>query len=189
VACLKIKLPNALCVLELMVHLHFQALYYYINENWISTLPHWDPLHGTQNEPCSAKFVYNAYGFQIGEPPSSTLRVFFTSPKHHLEFTKLAEIIETKGLKVLWNVKTRWISLLQSLNRVGKENKTLFVKMAIDNANVELAKAKLLNLCDIDMIFGLPCILPMFKFVNSLIKFAQGRGIFVCDYIATIKIC
>jgi hypothetical protein len=86
-------------------------------------------------------------------------------------------------------VKTRWISLLQSLNRVGKENKTLFVKMAIDNANVELAKAKLLNLCDIDMIFGLPCILPMFKFVNSLIKFAQGRGIFVCDYIATIKIC
>jgi hypothetical protein len=31
----------------------------------------------------------------------------YSSPKHHLEFTKLVEIIETKGLKVFQNMKTR----------------------------------------------------------------------------------
>ncbi len=37
---------------------------------------------------------------------------FSTSPKRHLEFTKLVEIVETKGLKVIQNVKTRWINML-----------------------------------------------------------------------------
>jgi len=36
---------------------------------------------------------------------------------------------------------------------------------------------------------GLLCILPMLKFINVLMKFAQGTYVFVCDYIAIVKIC
>ncbi len=55
--------------------------------------------------------------------------------------------------------------------------------MATNSANEELAKANFLNLCDIHMILGLPCILPMLEFVNGRMKFAQGKDVFVCDYI------
>jgi hypothetical protein len=53
-------------------------------------------------------------------------------PKRHLEFTKLAEIVETEGLKILNNVKTRWISLLEPLKRVLGEYKTLIAKICED---------------------------------------------------------
>jgi hypothetical protein len=48
---------------------------------------------------------------------------FFTSPKDHLEFPKLAKIVEIIGLKVFPKVKTRWINMLQPLKCVGKEYK------------------------------------------------------------------
>ncbi len=40
---------------------------------------------------------------------------FFRSPNCYLEFTNLVEIVEIKGLKVLRNVKTSWISMLAPL--------------------------------------------------------------------------
>jgi acetyl/propionyl-CoA carboxylase alpha subunit len=80
-------------------------------------------------------------------------------------------------------------SMLQPLKQVGKEYKTLIAKMTTNSANVESAKANLLNLCDIDMILGLPCILPMLESMNGLMKFVQGKDIFVCDYIIAVKIC
>jgi hypothetical protein len=75
--------------------------------------------------------------------------------------------------------------MLLPLKWVGKEYKTLINKLATNNAGVELTKANLLNMCDIDMILGLPCILPMLEFVNGLMKFAQSRNVFVwlhCNY-------
>jgi hypothetical protein len=33
-------------------------------------------------------------------------------PKRHLEFTKLAEIMEIKDNKILRNIKVRWISII-----------------------------------------------------------------------------
>jgi hypothetical protein len=36
---------------------------------------------------------------------------FAHNPNRHLEFTMLIEMMETKGLKMFKNVKTRWISL------------------------------------------------------------------------------
>ena len=54
---------------------------------------------------------------------------FLHLPKWHLEFTKLTEIVETKGLKIMNNVKTRWISLLEPLKYVLDKYKTLIVKM------------------------------------------------------------
>jgi hypothetical protein len=54
---------------------------------------------------------------------------------------------------------------------LGNSTRFFIIKMAIDYSLVELAKANLLNSCDIDMILGLPCILPMLKFVNVLLNF------------------
>jgi hypothetical protein len=62
--------------------------------------------------------------------------------------------------------------MLQPLKWVGKKYKTFIAKMATNNANVESAKTNLLNLCDIHMILGLPCILPMLESLNGLMKFA-----------------
>jgi hypothetical protein len=98
-------------------------------------------------------------------------KYFSSSPECHLEFYKLAKVVKTEGLKVLQNVKTIWISMLQPLKWVGEEYKTFIAKMATNNANVESPKANFLNLCDIHMILGLPCILPMLKSMNGLVKF------------------
>jgi hypothetical protein len=121
---------------------------------------------------------------------------FSHSPKRHLEFTKLAEIVETKGLKILNNVKTRWISLLEPLKRVLGEYKTLIAKMCEDAAVkdpepkvTEKAKHNLDLLCDVGTLLALPCILPLLESVDSLMRFAQSRDIFVSDYVATVKIC
>jgi hypothetical protein len=40
---------------------------------------------------------------------------FSSSPKQHLEFTKLLEFVKTRGLKILQNVKTFWISFIRAL--------------------------------------------------------------------------
>jgi hypothetical protein len=77
--------------------------------------------------------------------------------------------------------------MLQPLKWVGKEYKTFIAKMATKSVYMELAKANFLNLCDIHMILGLPCILPMLEFVNGLMKFVQSKDVFVCDYIAALK--
>ena len=56
----------------------------------------------------------------------------FQGPKWHLEFTKLTEVVETKGLKILNKVQTRWTSLFEPLKRISGEYKTLIVKFAQD---------------------------------------------------------
>jgi hypothetical protein len=89
------------------------------------------------NKPCTAKLVFHVDGVQIGESPSIILCVFLQFPKHHLGFTKLAKIVETKGLKVLHNVNTRWINMLAFLKRVRKDYKTLFAKMVVNSGIVE----------------------------------------------------
>jgi hypothetical protein len=58
--------------------------------------------------------------------------LFSTSSKCHLEFTKLDEVVETEGLKILNKIHTRWISLLEPLKRISGEYKTLIVKFAQD---------------------------------------------------------
>jgi len=80
--------------------------------------------------------------------------------------------VETKELKVLWNVKMRWINMLAPLKQVGKLYKTLIVKMATNNGYVEPTKAQLVIMCDIGTILGLPCVLPMLESINALMKFA-----------------
>jgi hypothetical protein len=75
------------------------------------------------------------------------------------------------------------------LKKVGKKYRTLIAKMAINNSIVKATKANLVNLRDVGTILGLPCVLPMLESIDVLMKFVQVKDVFVCDYIATIKIC
>ncbi len=42
-------------------------------------------------------------------------------------------------------------------------------------------------MCDVELILGLTCILPLLRCVHMLIKIVQGRDIFVCDFVESIK--
>jgi hypothetical protein len=50
----------------------------YFNGNLTNVLPHWDPLYGTQNQPCNSSLsIINAYGFKIKGFPSTIIWIFF----------------------------------------------------------------------------------------------------------------
>ncbi len=57
---------------------------------------------------------------------------FSESPKRHLEFTKLVQVMETKGAKILKNVKACWISMLFFARCVTAKYKILLMKMTFD---------------------------------------------------------
>jgi hypothetical protein len=63
---------------------------------------------------------------------SVTHAYFGKSPKRFAEFQQLAELTETKGLKMLRNVKTRWVSLIEPLRRLLSEYRSLIYKMTAD---------------------------------------------------------
>ncbi len=119
-----------------------------------------------------------------------TLHSYFAhSPKRHLEFTKLVEMLKTKGNKIFQNVKTRWISMLSLAKRLMAEYKTLLVKVELNRPTNQQAKQNHEHLCDLQILLVLVCNLPLLEFVHALIKFAQMWDVFVCDLVAVIKVC
>lgn len=51
------------------------------------------------------------------------------------------------------------------------------------------AKLNYEHLCDMQILLVLTCILPLLEYVHALVKFAQMQDMFVCDLVATIKVC
>jgi hypothetical protein len=74
------------------------------------------------------------------------------SPKRCNKFQKLAEIVETSGIKILQNV-------------LG-EYKTLIVKMAQDVAEESKVAHNLCLLCDVHTLLALPCLMPLLESIN-----------------------
>ncbi len=68
------------------------------------------------------------------------------------------------------------------------EYKTPIVKMSHDSVLVVQVRFNLYLFCDLHILMGLFCLLPLLEVVNALIKFAQGKDIFICDFVAVIKI-
>jgi hypothetical protein len=89
------------------------------------------------------------------------------SPKKVLKFENLAKTLETKGLKLLCNNKTYWISMLNPLKHVLREYKSLVVKMHMDAPKNKLVTKKLNMFYDLKLVFGLPCIFPMLEMVHT----------------------
>jgi hypothetical protein len=75
----------------------------------------------------------------------------------------LAEVIESKGLKFLKNIKMKWISILASFKQMVKEYKTSVVKMNDDVVSNEVINNNYELLYDVETILGLTCVLPMLE--------------------------
>jgi hypothetical protein len=136
----------------------------------------------------AVKHLSNLSMVQKIEKLLQSLYSYFNAfPKRCNEYQKLTEIMEISGLKILQNVTTRWISLLEPLKRVLDEYKTLIVKMAQDSAEESKTTLNLRLLCDVHTLLALPCLMPMLESVNQLIEFAHSRSVFVTDYINAVK--
>ncbi len=44
-------------------------------------------------------------------------------------------------------------------------------------------------LCEIHLLLGLACVLPLMESMQSLFKFAHKKDIFICDFITMMKVC
>ncbi len=98
-----------------------------------------------------------------------------------MEVSKLVEILETKGNKLLKNVKIRWISMLALAKRVMVDITLLVVKMVINFTSNFLTKANLDISCDIEVFYGQIFLLPILKFMNNQMKVAQAQNVFVVE--------
>jgi hypothetical protein len=120
------------------------------------------------------------FWFWASYPWLCTLCAFFShSQKKVLECVNLAKTLETKSLKLLWNIKTRWVSLLNPLKCVLGKYKSRVVKMHTNAPKNKPTWDSLDLLCDLELVLGLPRILPMLEVVHTLIKYAQRWDIFI----------
>jgi hypothetical protein len=57
--------------------------------------------------------------------------------------------------------------------------RTMLVKMALDSPTNQQIKLNYENLCDLQVLLRLVCILPLLEFSHAFIKFAQMRDLYV----------
>ncbi len=113
---------------------------------------------------------------------------FTHNSKQAFKASKLANLPECKGNKNLKNIKTCWVSMLSPSKWVLNEYKTLDVKMATNSVAINITKVNHELLCDVEMLLGLACIIPLLKLVQSLSKFAQDCETFICNFVAPFKL-
>lgn len=56
-----------------------------------------------------------------------------------------------------------------------------------DMNTMVVAKTNIGYFCDIEMIMGLICIMPLLEAMHAFIKFVQGQNTFVCDFLTFFK--
>ncbi len=111
---------------------------------------------------------------------------FAKSPKRVLELQKVATFLNTKGNKILRSVQTRQ---LFPCKQVVVKYKTLIAKMSKDQIENEATRSNLQKLLDLELIFGLHSILSLLELVHNLIKYTQGKDVYICDFVEAIKMC
>jgi len=97
--------------------------------------------------------------------------------------------MKTKGSKILWNVKTLWISMFNTTKWVMSMYMPLVAKMVEDNTISHDCQGYFDLFCDVNLLISLSCLLPMLETIYALIKFVQKKDDFVCDDVVAIKIC
>lgn len=96
-----------------------------------------------------------------------SMHVYFAySPKRHIEFTKLASLMEKKGNKLIKQVKTRWISMLKPAKRVFAQYPILLYKMHFDSPSLTVVQNNLECLTNVKTVLGLACMLPLLEQLN-----------------------
>jgi hypothetical protein len=82
------------------------------------------------------KTLSNLLEFHAIEDLMRVSHAYFShSPKKYNEYKAFASTINTKGLKLLKNVTTRWLSLLEPMRRLMSEFHTVLGKMYMDCNN------------------------------------------------------
>jgi hypothetical protein len=104
----------------------------------------------------------------------STYVFFSHSLKKFVEFQKLVDLFNMKDNKILQNVKTYWISMFFPSKKTYYEYWPFIMKMHVGSPKSDIASKNLSALCDMELILGLPCLLPLLECVHKLIKIAQG---------------
>jgi len=76
--------------------------------------------------------------------------------------------------------------MLCPMKKVFVDYKTILI-VHMNNLNrVVTTKTKFLEyFCDIEVVMGLICIMPMLEVVHALIKFAHARD--MCDFVTIVK--
>lgn len=98
-----------------------------------------------------------------------------------MEFSKLVELMETKGAK---NLK-----MLSSTKGVMVKYKTLLMKMAIDGPTNDKAKANFDLFCNVKFLLGFVAIFSLLQLFHNLIKFSKLQDVVICDFMVAKKMC
>jgi len=85
----------------------------------------------------------------------------------------LQKLFETKRLKLLPNIKTKWISMLSFANQVLAKYKTLMLKMNDDLSIVVLISINIGYLYGIEVVMGLTCIMLKLEVIHALISLCK----------------
>ncbi len=135
----------------------------------ICSICYWCALYGTLDQQTLSNLPLV---FHIENLLQCLYGYFSYSPKKHLEFTKLINIMEIKG-KILWNIKTTWISTINFIKHVLSKYHTFIMKMASNAPTISSIKSNLSSLIDVKTLLGLNAMMLMLEAIQSLIKFAQ----------------
>jgi hypothetical protein len=95
--------------------------------------------------------------------------------------------MKQKGKKILQIVRTHWIDMFNPTKKVISTYMPLLAKMTEDSPSIMSARVNFE--LHVNLLIFFSCLLPMLEIVHALIKFAQKRDVFICDYVAPIKIC
>jgi hypothetical protein len=68
------------------------------------------------------------------------------------------------------------------------EYQPFIMKMHVESPKNDTSKKNLNVLCDVELILGLPCLLPLFECVHKLIKIVQGWDVFICNIVEAVKL-
>jgi len=60
--------------------------------------------------------------------------------------------------------------------------------MHVESPKNDIANKNLNVLCDVELILGLPCLLPLLECVHKFIKIVQGQDVFVCNLVEVVKL-
>jgi hypothetical protein len=139
-----------------MISMCFKALVSpWANSKWLCTFLHSCAFYGTTYEP-SCAYLSTIPLVKWIESLLQTLHAYFAhSPMRHLEFTKLAKIMEMRGNKILCNMKTWWISMLSLVKKIMVKYITLLLKMAMDNSMNQQVKINFEHLYDLQIVLNL----------------------------------
>jgi hypothetical protein len=72
--------------------------------------------------------------------------------------------------------------------KIYYEYQPLIVNMHVESPKNDTTSKNLSALCDMELILGLPCLLPLLECVHKLIKIVQGQDVFVCNLVEVVKL-